>query len=277
MEVDDALLVGLHDILREQNAIRDIPADLPRHVIPLGAVHHRVFIGVLLLCLLIIALNEGQDLIVRGVGLAHQGTGISIGDILLRHLISAVGHNLLFHKILDLLHGGRTAKIGTLLFHRIRNALDLRRGHAQVFPHHLIGFGDGCYDFGNIKSNFRAVSLDDFHFSLLLLWNETVGSRLHNTVNGPYPTTTSSACQRTRKRYLVNASNPAKGLICPGFPTKPDRGKMRSSPGPSCIFVQSYKSIVTRRRTASGRSVPVRPGRDGSRPRTAAPPRVGCH
>ena len=46
MEVDDALLMGLHDV--PVAAAARHPVHLAGHVVPLGGVHHRVLIGVLL-------------------------------------------------------------------------------------------------------------------------------------------------------------------------------------------------------------------------------------
>ena len=69
MEVDDALLMGLHDILGQQDTVGDVPADLAGHIVTLGGVDHRVLIGVFLLGLLVVALDEAEDLVVGGVGL----------------------------------------------------------------------------------------------------------------------------------------------------------------------------------------------------------------
>ena len=83
MEVDDALLMGLHDVPGQQQPLGQIAGDLAGHVVPLGGVHHRVLIGVLLLGLLVTALDQGEDLIVGGVGRPadqlndHSGRGCS--------------------------------------------------------------------------------------------------------------------------------------------------------------------------------------------------------
>ena len=48
--------------------------------------------------------------------------------------------------------------------HRLRQALDLHRGQPVHLLHRLVGLGDGDDDFGDIKNDFGAISLDDFHF-----------------------------------------------------------------------------------------------------------------
>ena len=81
MEMDDALVVCLYDVLRQQKAVCNITGNLARHIVALGGVYHRVFVGVFLLGLLVVAFDQAQDLIVRRVGLAYQRAGIPICDI----------------------------------------------------------------------------------------------------------------------------------------------------------------------------------------------------
>ena len=163
MEVDDALIVGLHDVLGQQNAVGDVPADLAGHIVPLGGVHHRVLVGVLLLGLLVVALDEAEDLVVGGIGLTHQRTGVAVGDIVLGHLESAVGHDIVLHHILYLLHGRCAVHLLALQVHGLRDALDLHRRHPIYFLHGLVGLGDGDNDLGDVEAHLGAVSLDDLH------------------------------------------------------------------------------------------------------------------
>ena len=59
VEVDHALLVRLYDILRKQEALREIPGDLPRHIVSLRGIDDRIFVRVLLLQLLIGLIDQG--------------------------------------------------------------------------------------------------------------------------------------------------------------------------------------------------------------------------
>ena len=163
VEVDDALVVGVHDVLGQQDAVGDVAADLAGHIVPLGGVHHRVLVGVLLLGLLVVALDQAEDLVVGGVGLAHQRTGVAVGDVVLGHLKGAVGHDVVLHHVLDLLHGGGAVHLLTLQLHGLRDPLDLHRRHPVHLLHGLVGLGDGDNDLGNIEAHLGAISLDDPH------------------------------------------------------------------------------------------------------------------
>ena len=65
VEVDDALLVRLDDVLGQQDAVGDVAADLAGHVVTLRAVDDRVLVGVFLLGLLVVALDQAQDAVTR--------------------------------------------------------------------------------------------------------------------------------------------------------------------------------------------------------------------
>ena len=183
MEVDDALIVGLHDVLGQQNAVGDVPADFAGHIVPLGGVHHRVLVGVLLLGLLVVALDEAEDLVVGGIGLTHQRTGVAVGDIVLGHLESAVGHDIVLHHILYLLHGRCAVHLLALQVHGLRDALDLHRRHPIYFLHGLVGLGDGDNDLGDVEAHLGAVSLDDLHGTSSYLIYLSLPSRRHTALS----------------------------------------------------------------------------------------------
>ena len=104
MEVDDPLIMGLHNIRGQQNTVGDITGNLTGHIVALGGIDHRVLIGIFLLGLLVAALDEGKDLLIGGIAAAHQAAGIAVGDVALGHLKGAVRHDLLLHQVLNLLH-----------------------------------------------------------------------------------------------------------------------------------------------------------------------------
>ena len=163
VEVDDALVVGVHDVLGQQNAVGDVAADLAGHVVPLGGVHHRVLVGVLLLGLLVVALDQAEDLVIGGVGLTHQRTGVAVRDVVLGHLEGAVGHDVVLHHVLDLLHGGGAVHLLALQLHGLGDPLDLHRRHPVRLLHSLVGLCDGNDDLGDIEAHLGAVSLNDPH------------------------------------------------------------------------------------------------------------------
>ena len=129
MEMNDALPMGVHDLLRQQDPLRDVPAYLTSHVVPLGGIDHRVLVGVFLLGFLVAALDQGKDLLVGGVGAAHQRTGVTVGHIVLGDLVSAVSHDLVFHQILYFLHRGGAVHLQAGKLHAFRDPLDLHGGH----------------------------------------------------------------------------------------------------------------------------------------------------
>ena len=105
----------------------------------------------------------------RGVGLASQVPGIAVSDILLRHLKSTVGHDGLLHQVLDLFNGRAAAHFLAGNGDALGNAADLNRGQPHFFLNGIVGLGNSLIDFFNIKNDFCAVSLDDFHRAVLLV------------------------------------------------------------------------------------------------------------
>ena len=72
MEMNDSFFIGLHNILREQHPLGQIPADLSCHIISLDTVNRRILIGILLFYILIVAFDQREDPVVRGICLSHQ-------------------------------------------------------------------------------------------------------------------------------------------------------------------------------------------------------------
>ena len=58
VEVNQALVVGIHDLLRQQNALSQVLGNLAGHVVALNGVDGRVLVRVLLLDLFVIALDQ---------------------------------------------------------------------------------------------------------------------------------------------------------------------------------------------------------------------------
>ena len=132
MEVDDAGLVRFDDFARQQDTRRQILGDLARHIVALHRVDGRVLVGILLLDLLVVGLDQRQDLFVRRVGLAHKASGVAVGNVILRHLIRAVRHDLVLDQILNLLHVQRPVHRQAAVFHTLGNAPDLHGAEPLV-------------------------------------------------------------------------------------------------------------------------------------------------
>ena len=97
---------------------------------------------VLLLGLLVAALDEGKDLLVRGVAAADKAAGVAVCDIVLGDLIGAVRHDLILHQILDLLHGRGAVHFLALQLHALGDTANLRRRHARALVHAFVRLGD---------------------------------------------------------------------------------------------------------------------------------------
>ena len=167
VEVDDALLVRLDDVLGQEDAVGQVAADLARHVVALRGVDDGVLVAVFLLGFLVVALDEGEDLVVRRVALAHERAGVAVGDVALCDLERTVRHDLMLDEVLDLFDRGRAAQTLTGQLHALGDALDLNGRHARVLLCGGVCLGDGGDDLDDIKFDLRAVSLDDPHAAAL--------------------------------------------------------------------------------------------------------------
>ena len=83
MEMDYAIFMSLDDLLRQENAPRDILGDGTRHVVALNRVDGGVLVGILLLRLFVGAVDERKDLAVGRVLLALQILDETILDVVL--------------------------------------------------------------------------------------------------------------------------------------------------------------------------------------------------
>ena len=146
MEMDDALVVGLDDLGGQEHALREVLGNLTGHIVALHGVDRGVLIGVLLLDLFVVALDKGQDLIVRGVLLALEALDVAIDDVAASDLKAVEGHDLILDHVLDLLDGdgvaGGLAAIGDVL----RGVDHLAIGEALGLLDLAVGALDGVDD-----------------------------------------------------------------------------------------------------------------------------------
>ena len=163
VEVDQAFLMGLHDLRVQQQAGSQVLGDLAGHVVALHAVHGGVLVGVLLLDFLVLALDQAQDALVRGVGLALQALDITIGDIVAGNIMGLDVHELVLHHILHFFHADGAVQRLALVGDICCDLGDLVFGQTALTAHRIAGFGDSGDDLGNIKGNLCAVAFDDLH------------------------------------------------------------------------------------------------------------------
>ena len=161
--MDDTRFVRIHDLLRKKDPLRDVLADLARHVVALDAVYRRGFVGILLFDLFVVAFDQAQDLFVGRVGFPHELTGITVGDILSRHFESFQIHDLVFHDILDLFHAERALSLRRDRFHVFADLFDLRLRKSLSRIHFIVGFRYRRNDLIAIEHRFGTASFNDFH------------------------------------------------------------------------------------------------------------------
>ena len=166
VEMDDALLVSLDDLLREQYAARQILADFARHIVALRGVDDRVFVGILLLDLLICLINQGENALVGCVGLTSEISLVTVAHVFLRDLKTAHLHDSGLDHLLDVLDVEGMRSCPDTGGHIVRDCLNLEFVHL-VDPLDLaVRLRDGIHDFLLVKGDLLTASLDDIYFYL---------------------------------------------------------------------------------------------------------------
>ena len=88
VEVDDPFFMRSYNFFRKEDPPGQVLAHFAGHVVSLGRVDDRVFVGILLLDLLIELIDQSQDSIVRRIGLPGQFPLITVADVFLRHFVA---------------------------------------------------------------------------------------------------------------------------------------------------------------------------------------------
>ena len=163
VKVDEAVLVRLHHVLRQEESRRDVLRHLARHVVALHRVDRRVLVRVLLLDVLVVALDEGEDLLVGRIRLAGELALVAVDDVLLRDLMGAHLHDLVLDDILDLLDRHRTVARRAHARNLLRNQLDAALAQGVLVVHRLTGLANRVLNLDDVKFLFLARTLDDLH------------------------------------------------------------------------------------------------------------------
>ena len=167
VEVDDAIIMGLFDVFRQQHPPGDILGHLPCHIVPLGTDESSVLIGVFRTGLLIFAFHEGQNLPIQLV-VTHHVVSIPVGDVMPGHsrCLRECGnssHDGVLHHILDFLHRQNVLCRLTSAYDGIVDVVNLFRRQSVPVFHALIGLVDSRQDFLGREVLLLPVSLDYFH------------------------------------------------------------------------------------------------------------------
>ena len=166
VEMQDAGVVRLHHLFRQQQALRHVLRHGAGHVVALHRVDRRVLVRVLLLRLLVRAVDECEYLAVRRVVLALQLLDEPILDVLLRHRVGARLLDLRLNQVLDLLHAQRAVVRPREILNLLGYALDARLGELVRRLHRIVGLADRGGDLAPLEFHFLAAALDDVHVAL---------------------------------------------------------------------------------------------------------------
>ena len=163
VEVDDALVMGGHNLGRQQKAHGNVFGNLARHIVALHGIHRGVLVRILLLHFFVVAFDERQDFVVGGVRRALERLEVAIDDVLARNLETTQGHNLVLDHVLDFLDRHGMASAAAQPFNAVGGKRDLIFGKALVRRGVVVGRGDRVHDLLDVERYFRAAALDDFH------------------------------------------------------------------------------------------------------------------
>ena len=168
VEMDDARLVRLHDVLRKEQTLSHVLRDGAGHVVALDGVDGRVLVGVLLLRLFVRAVDEREDFAVSRVLAALEVLHETVLDVLLRHGVCAGFLDLSFDKILNLFHAQRAVMRRSKFLDLLGDALNTGLRKLVGVVNRYVGLAYGRRDFRTLKRSFLAAALYDIHsFSFL--------------------------------------------------------------------------------------------------------------
>ncbi len=163
VEMNQALIMGIHDLLGQQHTLSQVLGDLAGHVVTLNGIDGRVLVGVLLLDLFVVALDQRQNLVVGRVLLALQALNIAIDDVVAGNLVAVETHDLVLDQILNLLDRHGVARVLTCLGDVLCRVNHLAVGKTRALLDLQVCGADGIDDLIDVKGNLGAAALDDLH------------------------------------------------------------------------------------------------------------------
>ena len=163
MEVNQTLIVSIHNLLGQQHTLGQVLGDLAGHVVTLNGIDGRVLVGVLLLDLFVVALNQRQNLVVGRVLLALQALNIAIDDVMASDLVAVETHNLVLDQILNLLDRHGVARVLACLGDVLCRVNHLAVGKTRALLDLQVCGADGIDNLIDVKDNLGAAALDDLH------------------------------------------------------------------------------------------------------------------
>lgn len=123
---------------------------------------NKQYFGVFLFYILIVALDQGKDSVIRCVCPTDKGTLITISHISSCQVKSSCRHDLIFYHILDFFYRYCTVKSATFKFHKLNYIFNLSVCQTSVFCFRICFCHCPDY-FLIIKYFFRTISLNNLH------------------------------------------------------------------------------------------------------------------
>ena len=163
VEVDDALVMSGHDIGRQQDALGQILGNLASHVVALNRIDGGVLVGVLLLDLFVVALDERENLVVGSVLGTLETLHIAVDDVAASHLVAVETHNLILDHILNLFDRNGVAGVLAGIGNVLRGIDNLALGQAIGLLDLTVRRSNRAADLLDVKRNFHSAALDDLH------------------------------------------------------------------------------------------------------------------
>ena len=163
MEVNETLIVSLHNILWQKLALNKIFGNLTGHIVTLYGNNSRILIGILLFNFFVVALYQRKDLIVCCIFLASLVLYVSVDNVLASHLKVIKGHQLILDKILDFFYRNGVSGFHTLVSHIKCSKTDLTVSKALLSANLSVCLSNSILNFIDVKRYFRTVALDNLH------------------------------------------------------------------------------------------------------------------
>ena len=169
VKMDDSFFMRVYNMLRQKKAARNVFPDFSGHIIPLHAVDRRIFIGIFLFYLFVVALQKRHNLLVRRIGLSNQRPFVTIRNIVTGNGKRMLLHNFIFYQILYFFDIQCAAHIIAGIFYAAAYLFDLFFCHFFIFKHSIVRLDNCGFNFGNVIIFFHSASFNNFHSNVLSL------------------------------------------------------------------------------------------------------------
>ncbi len=161
VEVNDALFMRADNIFRKEDSLGQILGDLAGHIITLRRIDDRILIGILLLYLFVLLIDERKYPVVRRVRFPGQLSLVAVTDILLRDFVAAHLHDPLLDHVLNVFNVDRVRRLRNFPGDILRDRADLILIQLINAAYLFIGLSDCVYNLLDVKTDLLAISFNN--------------------------------------------------------------------------------------------------------------------